>query len=889
MSRIQVEVKSTSSNPVLDAALEYLRAGICIIPVRRDGSKAPALETWEEYQERLPTEAEALAWWGKRNPPGIAMLCGKVSGNRVVIDFDREAEVIYPRWQELVEAERPGLLAKVAATRSPGPGWHRCFVAPSGTKTGKLAMPSAAEQAPEKARFERENKAYKAGLGPRPGKTHLTLVELLGDRHYVLVPGCPVECHKRRLSYVKEGGPSLAELQPLGADEVEVLLRCARSFNRFVKVERARPPEEKSGPRKTKAQRPATACQDENGPTRPGDDFDLRGPDWGEILCPHGWALASGLPGQKRCWSRPGKDPADGHSATTGVCFGPRGEELLYVFSTNAGPFEADRSYGKFWAHALLNHGGRLDDAARDVARQGFGSMADGRAARTRQADRPNGEAPPPPPTPPATPGVADGERPAHEAADDPHRLARLFLQRHRHPRGLSTLRRWRQEWHEWKAGAYRPVKDEAIRQDLTVAIKGEFDRLNRAAVRRWEQGGKKGRRPVARKVTTGLLGNVTQALGSLTGLADDVDAPSWLDDTTGGASEWVACPNTLLHVPTFVAGNGGFRDPTPAFFSPVVLEFDFDASAGEPVEWLSFLNSVWPSDQPSIDTLQEWFGYCLLTDTRLHKMLLILGPTRAGKRIITSILTALVGAGNVANPTFGDLGGSFGLAPLLGKTLAVIPDARLGWRADEATVTERLLSITGEDTQPVNRKFKDPLYVRLPVRFVITTNLLPSMSDSSQALAGRLLVLRQTKSWMGNEDLFLLDRLKPELPGILLWALEGWRRLCQRGRFVQPETGADLLRTFEDLTNPVGCFLRECCVAGPDCRARPEDLYGRWRRWCEQTGNEPGQIGLFCRNLRGTLPELEDVWPRGKLGRQHHYRGVRLRLPGEDEEEAND
>ena len=43
-----------------------------------------------------------------------------------------------------------------------------------------------------------------------------------------------------------------------------------------------------------------------------------------------------------------------------------------------------------------------------------------------------------------------------NEAADDPHRLARLFLADH-HANGLLTLRWWREEWFRWDGGAAAP------------------------------------------------------------------------------------------------------------------------------------------------------------------------------------------------------------------------------------------------------------------------------------------------------------------------------------------------------------------------------------------------------------------------------------------------
>jgi hypothetical protein len=69
-------------------------------------------------------------------------------------------------------------------------------------------------------------------------------------------------------------------------------------------------------------------------------------------------------------WCRPGKD--EGTSATTNYA----GSGLLYVFSTNAAPFEADTAYTPFAAFAMLECGGDFVAAARTLRGQGYGSQA---------------------------------------------------------------------------------------------------------------------------------------------------------------------------------------------------------------------------------------------------------------------------------------------------------------------------------------------------------------------------------------------------------------------------------------------------------------------------------------------------------------------------------
>jgi phage/plasmid-associated DNA primase len=46
---------------------------------------------------------------------------------------------------------------------------------------------------------------------------------------------------------------------------------------------------------------------------------------------------------------------------------------------------------------------------------------------------------------------------------------------------------------------------------------------------------------------------------------------------------------------------------------------------------------------------------------------------------------------------------------------------------------------------------------------------------------------------WDGRRDI-KGGKLLAELPGILLWAIEGWRRLNGRGHFVVPRSSRELV-----------------------------------------------------------------------------------------------
>jgi putative DNA primase/helicase len=219
-----------------------------------------------------------------------------------------------------------------------------------------------------------------------------------------------------------------------------------------------------------------------------------------------------------------------------------------------------------------------------------------------------------------------------------------------------------------------------------------------------------------------------------------------------------------------------------------------------------------------------------------------------------------------------------FGLQQLLGKTVAIIPDARLGPRADLPVIVELLLSISGGDSVTVSRKFLPDVIGELPVRFTIMTNELPQLADSSGALARRFILLRLTESWYDKEDIGLLDKLLTELPGILLWASQGWRDLQKNSRFTVPDAGNEMSNELADLASPIGKFIRERCNLGPECQVETKALYEEWRRWCSIQGLEPLDAARFGRDLFAAVLDLKTSSLRTpSSGRSRHYVGIKL------------
>jgi putative DNA primase/helicase len=577
------------------------------------------------------------------------------------------------------------------------------------------------------------------------------------------------------------------------------------------------------------------------------------------------------------------------------------------------------------WSPAELEH--KLHDAlgAGDSRPRGYlwdrDSRVPARAVRRDRRHGLDGQGSGFPPshlgrTPPHTPSPPRGHCPDGQEAN-PHRLAHGFLMSAFAFAGGVGLRYWRDEFHTWDGTAYHAVPESEIRAQLARWLAEEFERIYRLALvdldqKTAEEGqSDPGNRGPARSraatmrarslprpipVTSRLVGDVLQALASLVLVSSwHIPAqPAWLpawpvgtpdpadaleqEDATWPADDILPAKNALVHLPSLMEGSSRTAPPTPRFFNAYALEYDFDPNAPPPFEWLSFLEQIWGTDIESVAALQEWFGYLLTPDTKQQKILMMVGPKRSGRGTIARVLKALAGSSSVVNPTLSTLARPFGLASFIGKPIAVFPDARLSSRPDNAAIVECLLSISGEDDQTIDRKHMPAWTGKLSTRFVLISNELPRLRDVSGALAGRLIILRFTRSFYGQEDMALFDRLRPELPGILRWAIAGWERLNRRGRFIQPRSAGELVATMDELASPIAAFLRDRCVVEPDATCPVAAMYESWRSWCQEHGREAiGDGHSFGRDLHAALPALTTIRPRTALGRLRHYQGIRL------------
>lgn len=342
---------------VVETAYAAYGRGVCVLPPRQDGSKAPATiriegrETWAASRDRPATEEQLEDWYLRQRRTGIGFLCGAVSHGLECLDFDHRAT--YERYKEVAIGVGLGPLVERIESGylefTPGDGVHWLYYCNEILSCTKLAQRhKITEEYTDKDRLAFEN-AARSGHGYRAIKC---LIEIKAEGGYVVTAPSYGEVHPTGNAYrlVRGGVESIVTITP---EERDSLWELARSFDEL-----------REGPRPAEVPKPTRRRGED---LKPGEDFAARA-TWAEILEPHGWVHVY-TRGDESYWRRPGKH--EGISATTNYL----GHDNFHVFTSSTG-FAPNKGYGKFHALAVLEFGGDFSIAAKALAGRGYGSKA---------------------------------------------------------------------------------------------------------------------------------------------------------------------------------------------------------------------------------------------------------------------------------------------------------------------------------------------------------------------------------------------------------------------------------------------------------------------------------------------------------------------------------
>jgi P4 family phage/plasmid primase-like protien len=423
-------------------------------------------------------------------------------------------------------------------------------------------------------------------------------------------------------------------------------------------------------------------------------------------------------------------------------------------------------------------------------------------------------------------------------------------------PDGLAASFAQHETWKYWGGNLLRytgthyvSAKDDELRHTLHKHLRGCF-----LEQRMMDLQSNIMQKPSAYHVTPDKVNAVMAAVKSQQLLHSTVNMPSYKDRPD--LNELITLENGLLDLKT-----GRLLPHTPDYFDLVLLPYKYDPAATCPF-FMDNLNRMFADKPDVIPFLQEYFGWVLSPNSDAQVFLYIHGTGGTGKTSLLASLEALVAPQNVAHQCLGELGGEFGIAPLMGKKLNVCSDMD----AMDAKAEGVLKRLVDGGTVSMNQKYKDVIDVRLNTRFAFASNKIPRFDDQSTGIYRRFVPI--AVETVIDEKNIIRGLDKPagwvamgELPGILNWALAGLQRLREQGwSFEIPAVITHHVEEIREENDHMREFLLSKYRRVPDDKSKKGTtaVYLAYRGWCEEHGHDPEKKAKFNDAVRNTFPGIK-------------------------------
>lgn len=326
-------------------------------------------------------------------------------------------------------------------------------------------------------------------------------------------------------------------------------------------------------------------------------------------------------------------------------------------------------------------------------------------------------------------------------------------------------------------------------------------------------------------------------------------------------------CLNGTLDLST-----GEFREHDRADMLTKLAPVRFEPGAQLDL-WDSFLREATGGDETYMKFLQRAAGYSLSGHTTEEKLFFIHGPAAAGKSTFIEALKAMFGdyAMTADFETF--LQRSFVGAPrndiarLAGARFVSSIEVEQGRKLAEGLIK----NITGGDTVSARFLHKESFEFLPQFKLWLVANHAPKVRDDDDAIWRRILRLPFEKVVPKEKrDPSIKARLRnPDIagPAILDWAFVGYQE-WQRAGLAVPKLVEESTAAYQTEMDPLGEFIKECCILGPDKEVTRAALRGVYERWSAGDSINSKDFADRIRALGAA-----DAW----VARERGWRGIGL------------
>lgn len=828
--------------------------GMTVLPVRPDGKKMPGFRNtniaWSPYKTRKPNPTELEQWFSPGNTDGIGTMTGTISGNLEMLEFEgRAMHLAAPFKQAMLDHGASELWDTIFDNGyvevSPSGGIHILYrVTEKARPNTKLARrPSTPEE-----------------LTENPDQKVQVMIETRGEGGFTVLAPSAGRSHPSGKPWLAVKGTP-GSIPTISAANRDLIYAIATIFDEM-------PARNDAPPRTPRSD--GTLDGD-----RPGDTYNQK-TDWAEILEPQGWTKCHAM-GSTQAWTRPGKNPLAGPSATTGRNEG----DNLYIF-TSSTDLPTEEPLTKFYVYAHYHHDGKLDEAASQLRKDGYGTestidpaveaIARNIASHTKEtpwtpsasnSTLTTSQPTLPSPSETASPAKAPDESPSSSSSPDPKtatgattspapdappakepapkkpaerniptytdhgNATRLLAEHGQHIRYCADRGRWLhwngQKW-EWQ-----PDNSAAVRE------------LAKQTMVNMETPDAESRRHRNKSLSNGGITSMLAMAETSPGIIIPFDQ---LDNR----AHELNTPTGIINLAT-----GELMPHDPARHHTKITATSMDPGQATPA-WKAFLDTIFQYNQTLIDYFQRLCGYAATGDSSHQILPFFFGTGQNGKSQAMGVLIGLLGDYADAAPrgllTVGPKAHETEIASLQGLRAAVVGELNEEDQFDEAKT--KLLS--GGDRLKARYMHRDHFSFDPTHTLMIMGNYKPKVTSGGDSFWRRLRIIPFNYRVPDEDKVPDLDKIliKEEGPGILAWIIEGARLSLADGLQDPPEVLAATHQYAEE-EDSLGRFIADRCHQGDPTVVRINTtlLLREYSDWCRENHEPDLSPQAFGRRIK--------------------------------------
>lgn len=332
---------------------------------------------------------------------------------------------------------------------------------------------------------------------------------------------------------------------------------------------------------------------------------------------------------------------------------------------------------------------------------------------------------------------------------------------------------------------------------------------------------------------------------------------------------EYINLKNGIFDLKTFKLLNH-----SPEFYTTIQIQVNYTPDA-KMKNFPKFINDITCFDEKLEMVLQEMMGYCLTNSVQAEKAFFLIGNGCNGKSVLAKILELLVGEGYYSNTSLSALGSNFGLASLVNSNVNIAAEN------NSCKINSEIFkALVSGDTVEVNRKYREALSMRLHTKLIFLFNELPENSDLTYGFYRKVIIIPFNRTFKGNEiDVNMFDKLKTELAGIFLWAIEGLKRLKENNyKFTECVACNLALENYKKEANPIINFFEEYFDIKDTAQIKRSDIYSHYQKYCNQNSYEILQCQKFWKALKAHWNDKKYSFKLKKIKGYEYFVGFTIK-----------